>query len=121
MFENVEKLKVYKHSHLLVLRIYSITKLYPSCELNGLTSQMRRAAVSIPSNIVEGKARNSKKDYRRFLLIARGSLEELKYQVVLSRDLGYIDKDAYQDLIALINTVGSLLGGLIKSLNSALD
>ena len=80
----------------------------------GLTSQVRRAAVSIPSNIVEGKARGSKKEYVRFLLIARGSLEEVKYQMLLAKDLKYIDGETYKDVYNSMNEVGRLLGGLIS-------
>jgi four helix bundle protein len=107
-----------KKSHSFVLKIYEITKNFPKEELYGLTSQIRRAAVSIPSNIVEGKSRNSKKDYLRFLLISRGSLEEVKYQLLLSKDLNYIKDKDYIKLYDLTNEVGKLINGLINSIKN---
>ncbi len=114
--DNLENLLVWQKSHALVLNIYEITKDFPKEESFGLTSQMRRAATSIPCNIVEGKARGSNKEFKRFLLIARGSLEELKYQIVLSRDLNYINEKKHNILIESAKEVGRLLAGLIKSL-----
>ena len=116
MYQDTSKLIVWQRSHELVLKIYEITKDFPKDEQFGLTSQIRRAAVSIPSNIVEGKARGSSKDYNRFLLIARGSLEEVKYQMLLAKDLKYIDEQKYKELLNLAMEVGRLLAGLIKKL-----
>jgi len=96
--------------------IYQITKVFPQEELYGLTSQIRRAAVSIPSNIVEGKARGFNKEYKRFLLMARGSLEEVKYQMLLARDLNYIKDSEYKEVISLADEVGKLINGLIRKL-----
>lgn len=116
MYSDTSKLIVWQKSHELVLKIYEITKGFPKDEQFGLTSQIRRAAVSIPSNIVEGKARGSNKDYKRFLLIARGSLEETKYQLLLAKDLKYIDQQTYKETMDLSKEVGRLLAGLIKTL-----
>ena len=116
MFDDTNKLIVWQKSHELTLNIYEITKSFPKDEQFGLTSQIRRAAVSIPSNIVEGKARGSNKDYKRFLLIARGSLEETKYQLLLAKDLKYIDEESYRELLNLALETGRLLAGLIKKL-----
>jgi four helix bundle protein len=116
MYSDTSKLLVWQKSHELVLKIYEITKSFPKDELFGLTSQVRRAAVSIPCNIVEGKARGSNKDYNRFLLIARGSLEEVKYQILLAKDLKYIDEFSYKELLNLALETGRLLAGLIKKL-----
>lgn len=116
MYIDTNKLITYQKSHELVLKIYDITKDFPREELFGLTSQIRRAAVSIPSNIVEGKARGTNKEYKRFLLIARGSLEEVKYQMLLARDLNYIKEDIYSEVYRSMDEVGKLLGGLIKSI-----
>ena len=99
------------------MNIYKITKSFPKEELYGLTSQIRRAAVSIPSNIVEGKARGSQKEYKRFLLISRGSLEEVKYQLLLAKDLKYIEEETYQNSIELAKEVGRLLNGLLVSID----
>lgn len=116
MYSDTSKLLVWQRSHELVLKIYEITKDFPKEEQFGLTSQIRRAAVSIPSNIVEGKARGSNKDYKRFLLIARGSLEEVKYQILLAKDLKYVDEQKYKEVLNLAMEVGRLLAGLIKKL-----
>ncbi|MCF8011408.1 MAG: four helix bundle protein [Clostridiales bacterium] len=114
MYDDTSKLIVWQKSHELVLKIYEITKNFPKDEIYGLTSQIRRASVSIPSNIVEGKARGSNKEYKRFLLMARGSLEEAKYQLLLAKDLMYIDEEIYKKIFDKMNEVGRLLGGLIK-------
>lgn len=116
MYEDTSKLIVWQKSHELVLKIYKITENFPKEELFGLTSQIRRAAVSIPSNIVEGKARGSNNEYNRFLLIARGSLEEVKYQLLLARDLKYISDEKYNSTLELAKDVGRLLSGMIKRL-----
>jgi len=114
MYDNTDKLITFRKSHELVLKIYNITATFPKEELFGLTSQIRRAAVSIPSNIVEGKARGSSKEYKRFLLVARGSLEETKYHLLLARDLKYIDKEKYEEVLDLTREVGRLPSGLLK-------
>lgn len=118
MYQDTSKLLVWQKAHELVLNIYDITKRFPKDEQFGLTSQIRRAAVSIPSNIVEGKARGSNKDFKRFLLIARGSLEETKYQLLLAKDLKYIDENKYKEIFNIADEVGRLLGGLIKKVDS---
>ena len=121
MYESFEKLIVLKKSHNFVLKIYELTKKFPKEEMYGLTSQIRRASVSIPSNIVEGKSRNSKKDYLRFLLISRGSLEEVRYQLLLSKDLEYIKEKDYIILYELSNEVGKILNGLINSIKNQIN
>jgi four helix bundle protein len=113
MYNDTSKLIVWQKSHELVLKIYGTTKGFPKDEQFGLISQLRRAAVSIPSNIVEGKARGSNKEYKRFLLMARGSLEEVKYQLLLSRDLGYIDEKTYDEFVKMTDAIGKMLNGLI--------
>src|SRR6056297_2327452 len=86
----IEEMKVFKTAHELVLHTYKITDNFPSAEKYILINQMRRAAMSIPTNLVEGDSRYSKKEYLYFIKIAIGSCSELKYQYLLARDLGYI-------------------------------
>jgi len=112
LYSNITNLIVWKKSHELVLKIYDMTSRFPSTEQFGLTSQIRRAAVSIPSNIVEGKARGSDKDLLRFLFYARGSLEEVKYQTLLANDLNYIDKENHSELQNLMFEIDKMLNGL---------
>lgn len=114
LFENFDKLLVWQRAHSLVLKIYEVTNNFPKEEIWGLTSQIRRAAVSVPSNIVEGKARGSRKDFKRFLLIARGSLEEVKYQSLLAKELKYMNDEQYEEITVMIEDVGRLLGGMIR-------
>ena len=113
----MKKLMVWNKAHDLVLSIYDVTQGFPKDELFGLTSQMRRASTSVPCNIIEGKARGSDREFRRFLLISRGSLEELKYQLLLSKDLKYINEIKYELLMGKAKEVGKLLNGLMMSLD----
>jgi four helix bundle protein len=110
---NHKDLDVWKESMVLAKLIYSLTKKFPKEEIYGLTSQMRRCSVSIPSNIAEGAARSSDKEFIQFLYISLGSLSELETQVTLSGDLGF-SKD--QSIITKIETVRKKLLGLIKYL-----
>lgn len=116
MYDDTSKLIAWQKSHELVLKVYEITKDFPQDELFALTSQIRRASVSVPSNIVEGKARGSDREYKRFLLMARGSLEEVKYQILLARDLNYINEGTYDEVLKLAKEVGRLLNGLLVSI-----
>ena len=106
-------LHVWQEAMLLVKDIYAVTKQFPREEIYALTSQMRRAAVSIPSNISEGAARTSTKEFLQFLSIARGSLSELETQVILTEDLGYLEDNKH--ILSRIDKTFSLLGGLINS------
>ncbi len=106
-------LEAWKKSIELVMDIYSETKQYPEDERYGLTSQIRRAAVSVPSNIAEGAARNSDKDMLKFINIALGSLAELDTQLVIAKRLNYLQNT---NLFDKINTTTALVSGLKKYL-----
>ena len=111
-------LEVYKLSMLLVKEIYQSTRTFPKSEIYGLTSQMRRASISIPSNISEGAARHSNKDYIHFLNISLGSVSELETQIEISAMLNFIDdKQIESDLIETITRIRQMLLMLIKSLS----
>ena len=110
---NHKELDVWKESINLVTKIYSITANFPNDEKFGIVSQMRRSAVSIPSNIAEGCARISDKDNMRFIDIASGSLAELETQIIIAKNLGFIDSD-YQ--LLEIDKIGQMLSGLKRHL-----
>lgn len=104
----------WQKSHELVILVYGLTSEYPKHEQFGLVSQSRRCAVSIPSNIAEGFKRKTKNDSVHFYNISESSLEELKYQVLLARDLKYISKDQYDEFLKLAEETGRLINGWIK-------
>ena len=95
---NFLNLEIWKRSHELTLEIYKNTKNFPREELFGLTSQIRRSASSIPTNIAEGCGRNSNPQLSNFLQIATGSCSELQYQIILSKDLSYINEQVFNHL-----------------------
>lgn len=111
------RLHVWKESHDLVLLVYKYSNKFPREELFGLTSQIRRAAVSIPANIVEGYARSSKKEFLQFLYISQGSLSEVEYYLQLSLDLEFISEEVFKELEEKRRVAGNLLHGLIASLH----
>ena len=110
------KLLIWQRAHHLVLLIYQFTGSFPKSELFGLTSQIRRAAVSVPANIAEGYAAGGKGQFARFLNIAQGSLAEVEYYLILSTDLNYITSVQYQEAETLRGEIGFLLHRLIQSL-----
>jgi four helix bundle protein len=114
-----QDLIVWQKSHLLVLEIYQLTRKFPIEERFGLSSQIRRSVVSICANIAEGN-KKSRKDYVRFLDIAQGSLEETKYHLILSKDLGYCNEDQFLALSEKAEEVGKMLSGLTRSLAAQL-
>ncbi len=116
MLKNYKELKVWQRSYQLCLEIYKITKRFPNEEKYGLTSQIRRAAVSVPSNISEGYGRKTTPEYIRFLYIAYGSNCEMETQILLSGDLGYIETDKLENLQERMGEVERMLKALIKSL-----
>jgi four helix bundle protein len=105
----------------LVLSIYRCTSFFPKQEIYGLTSQMRRSAVSVPSNIAEGKGRYSRKELLQFLFHARGSLLELRTQITIAKELGCVDDVEGQKLTDHASEVGRLLNGLINRFQSPLE
>jgi len=109
------KLKAFELADELAILIYRATNRFPKHEIYGLTSQLRRAAISVPSNIVEGCARESQAEYVRFLEIAFGSLRELHYQCSLSVRLGYIEYD-FSPIESKIQETEKVLGALIRSM-----
>ena len=111
-----KKLRTFELADKAAILIYRITKSFPKEEIYGLTSQMRRAAVSVPSNIVEGCARESRAEYMRFLEIAFGSLQELHYQLHLARRLGFLSEEGALKGDSLLDETGKVLGSLIRSL-----
>jgi four helix bundle protein len=113
-------LDVWKLAHGAVLRIYELTQSFPSEERFRLIDQLCRAAASVPANIAEGKGRSSLKEYLQFLSIARGSVEEVKYFLLLSRDLKYLDQKDYDGIVDGYDRVGKMLNGLMASLRSHL-
>lgn len=115
---NFSQLKVWQKAHELTLSVYKTTNKFPSKERFGLISQLNRAVASVPTNIVEGNSRLSRKEFLQFLTIARGSLEETKYHLILSRDLGYLDKSNYSLLTDLANETGRMLNGLIVNVRN---
>ncbi len=110
------QLKAWQEAVTLVCDIYAATRAFPPDERFGLTAQMRRAAVSVPSNIAEGAARESTKEFIQFLVVARGSLSELETQIVIAEDLGYLREEVAAALVDRLNSTFSLLGGLLRSL-----
>ena len=111
-----QNLQAWKKSFSLVKKLYLITANFPKEERFGLTSQIRRAAVSVPVNIAEGAGRKSRKEFIHFLSIAMGSLSELDTLILLSNDLGYISSSECKDLIFELNFIGKLIYGLMKSI-----
>ncbi len=107
-------LMLWQEAMALVKEVYRVTGNFPRDEIYALTSQMRRAAVSVPSNIAEGAGRNGEKEFFQFLSITRGSLCELETQILIAKDVEYLDD--CDDLLVRMDKVFSLLGGLINSL-----
>ena len=101
----------------LVEQIYRLTEVFPARENYGLSNQLRRAAVSVASNIAEGQARYSKKDFRHFLRVAKGSLAEIETQMLIARRLVYVNQESRDRRIGHIKELGRILAGLISSLH----
>jgi four helix bundle protein len=111
-----QDLRVWQTAMKLACEVYRGTVGFPKHELYGLTQQLRRAAVSVPSNIAEGKGRYSNREFARFLLNARGSLLELQTQLMIAEELKYLGHEESRRLLGLADSVGRALSGLINSL-----
>lgn len=118
MLKSYKELKVWQKAYNLCIKIYKITKTFPKEELYGLTSQIRRAAVSVPSNIAEGYGRKTTPEYIRSLYIAYGSSCELETQILLSGDLGFMKAEALNELQADLGEVERMLKALIKAVEN---
>ena len=114
--KDFRSLLVWQKAHGLTMEIYRVTAGFPKEELYGLTSQMRRAAASIPMNIAEGCGRGSDADFARFLQISLGSASELEYQLVLARDLGYVVPDRHAALEGSVMEVKRMLTAFLQRL-----
>lgn len=114
---NYRQLSVWKRAHELALAVYRITRGFPDRERYCLTAQLRRAAVSAVSNIAEGSGRLGDREQVRFLRIARGSVCEVECQLLLSKDLGYVHRDAWKDIDKACQDLSSMLSGLVRSLD----
>ena len=110
-------LECWQKAHEFVKAVYQVTKRFPEDERYGLTSQFRRAAVSIAANICEGYRKLSRADKLRFMNIAQGSLEECRYYIILSLDIEYIDRDTFDNLEYLINGTSWKLNGYAEGIN----
>ncbi len=119
MKNNYENLLVWQKAMDLVERVYFKTRVFPKDELYGITSQLRRAIISIPLNIAEGQGRESKKEFRRFLFISRGSAYETSTIFQMCLRLKYISQEEYQEFYCEINQIIKMLGGLIKRMEKS--
>ncbi len=114
-------LEVWKKSHELTIRIYKMTRNFPKDEIYGLTSQLRRAASSIPANIAEGNGKQHIKEYIQSLYVSKSSLNEVEYFLLLSKDLDYLKLNYYNEFLDILNLIDKLLIGLIKSLKKKIN
>ena len=118
MARRYRDLVAWQRSHELTLAIYTLTRRFPTEERYGVTSQLRRAAYSVPAYISEGSGRETNRDYLRFLVIALGSLKETEYFLLLAHDLGCLAKDQYAELSETVNGTFGALQGLIKAVKT---
>lgn len=119
--KSYENLDVWQKSIDLVIDVYKIAGLLPKEELYALSDQIRRAAVSVPSNIAEGQQRMSAKDFIRFLAVSKGSLGELKTQIIVAQRLGYFTDEQAQPVLDKCDEIGRMVNGLIRNINENPD
>jgi four helix bundle protein len=117
-FKSYRDLEVWRKALSLAKDVYNATGAYPKDEKFGLVSQMRRAAVSVPSNLAEGHARSGGGEFKHFVSIAMGSVAELETQVILSKDLGYLNEPQCRVLMERLDIIGKMLRGLHRSLST---
>lgn len=115
MIKSFNDLATWKEAHKLVLAIYKATKQFPQDERFGLIIQLRRAVVSVSSNIAEGFSRNTNKEKVQFYYMALGSLTEVQNQLIISKDLSYMSKSRFDELMKQVIVVNKLINGMIKS------
>ena len=115
------ELRVWREAHELTLAVYRVSAAFPSAELYGLTSQLRRAAASVPANLAEGTGRRSDREMVRFSKIALGSANELEYHLLLARDLGLLQPAVHLRLAKRVQSVKSMLARLIETLRAPRD
>lgn len=116
--QNFKELIVWQKAHSNVLSIYTESKSFPKEELYGITSQLRRAAISIPTNIAEGTGKSTKKDFANYLQTALGSSQEVEYLLLLSFELNFLNDKVYKDINNINNEVKAMLISLIKKVRS---
>lgn len=114
------QLEVWKQAVELVVLCYNFTKNFPSSEIYGITNQIRRSAISIPSNIAEGQSKWSTKEFLRHLSMSNGSLSELETQLIISNRLNYIEESELNRILSLTEEIGKMIHGLRKSLTKKL-
>jgi four helix bundle protein len=119
--QDFKELKVWEKSHRFVLKIYEAVSRFPKDELYGLTSQLRRSASSIPTNIAEGTGRGSSAELGRFLQIAMGSASETEYHLLLARDLKFLDEKEFLSLTTEVVEIKKMLFAFIKRINKGTD
>ncbi len=116
--QDFRKLQVWQRAHQFVLDVYALSVSFPDDERYGLTSQMRRAVMSVPANIAEGCGRETNAELKRFLYVATGSATEVDYFLLLARDLKFIEEAQYQRLNKELDEIKRMLAGLIQSLKT---
>jgi len=119
--QDYRNLEVWRRGHALTLKIYGVVRLFPRDEIYGLSSQMRNSSSSVPTNLAEGCGRGSSAELRRFSLIASGSASELDYQLLLARDLNYLEIAQYDALYDELRSLRRMLHTFIQTLNKQLD
>jgi four helix bundle protein len=111
-----QDLEIWKLSIGFVKQIYQLTQKFPKTDIYGLTNQIRRAAISIPSNIAEGQGRNSAREFRQFLAIALGSVAEIETQLIIAKEIAYLTQEELASLLATLDRMRKMTKGLSKSI-----